>query len=271
MNSLTNDIEVSKLLLGLLILVIPFIFLYYYRVKLIGASVFAIIRMIIQLGLVAVYLEWIFELNSALINSIWVIIMIFVGVATSIKRIGLNWRYFLLPLLFSWFFAILVIDTFFLGWVLDLEYKFDAAYLVPITGMVLGNSLNHNIISMNSYIKSLTTQINMYEFLLINRGSKSFALRGFIQTAIKDGLNPLIASISVIGLISLPGMMTGQILAGQSPLVAIKYQMMIMIAIYSASSISLILSINFSNYFLFDSFDNIKSNVLVDKKIFLKK
>lgn len=266
MNALANDISLLKLVFGLLILLIPFAFLRYYRIALIGASVFAVLRMIVQLGLVAVYLEWIFELNSALINTAWVIVMVFVGVGTSIKRIGLNWRYFLLPLLLSWFFAILVIDAFFLGWVLELEYKFDAAYLVPVTGMVLGNSLNHNIISMNSYIKSLTTQANMYQFLLVNKGSKSFALRGFIQEAIKDGLNPLIASISVIGLISLPGMMTGQILAGQSPLVAIKYQMMIMIAIYSASSISLILSINFSNYFLFDSFDNIKANILVNKK-----
>lgn len=271
MNGLANDIDLIKLLFGLIILTIPFAFLYYYRIGLIGSSLFGILRMVVQLSLVAVYLEWIFNLNSAWINSLWVIIMIFVGVGTSIKRIGLNWRYFLMPLLLSWFFAAFVVDAFFLGWVLDLDYKFDAAYLVPITGMILGNSLNHNIISMNSYIKSLTTQTNMYEFLLINTGSKSTAVRSFIQTAIKDGLNPLIASISVIGLISLPGMMTGQILAGQSPLVAIKYQMMIMIAIYAASSTSLILSIIFSNYFLFDSFDNIKPNILVDKKTKLKK
>ena len=76
--------------------------------------------------------------------------------------------------------------------------------------------------------------------------------------AIVAGLNPLLATMSVIGLISLPGMMTGQILGGASPVIAIKYQVMIMLAIFTGCTLALILSILFTKSFLFDDFDAIK-------------
>jgi len=73
------------------------------------------------------------------------------------------------------------------------------------------------------------------------------------------GLNPLLATMSVIGLISLPGMMTGQILGGASPVIAIKYQVMIMLAIVVGCTLTLVLSILLSKNKLFDDFGNVKS------------
>lgn len=265
MNSAT-DINIYRLLLGFLILILPIAFLLYYRIKLVKSTLIAALRMVIQLSLVAVYLEWVFEKNEGWLNSLWVFIMIIVGIFTTIKRASLNWKRFVVPLFISALTSLLIIDAFFLGFVLKLDYVFDAQYFVPITGMVIGNALRHNIVGLRTYFKELSEKAGLYQFLLTNTGSVKTALRPFIEEAVKQALNPLVATMSVIGLISLPGMMTGQILGGSSPAVAIKYQIMIMLAIFVGCSINLFLGILFSKHFVFDAYNNLKSDEVFSPK-----
>ena len=260
MNSII-DIGIKELLLSFAILALPIAFLYYYRIRIIKSTLVSIARMVLQLSLVAVYLEWIFELNNPWVNSLWVLIMIVVGVFTTIKRASLNWKPFLLPLFISGLTSIVIIDAFFLGLIIQLDYVFDAQYFIPITGMVLGNALNHNIIGLRSYFKDLNEKSDLYQFLLTNTGNNmKLTLRPFLGEAIKQALNPLIANISVMGLISLPGMMTGQLLSGSSPAIAIKYQIMIVLAIFAGCSINLFLSIMVSNRFVFDKYHNLQND-----------
>ncbi|GAA4834582.1 ABC transporter permease [Algivirga pacifica] len=209
----------------------------------------------IQLGLVALYLEWIFTLNNPWINTLWVGIMILVGVLTTIRRVALNWKIFLIPLAIAGLTSVFIVDAFYLGLIIQLEYIFDARYFIPITGMILGNALNHNIVGLTTYIKGLQEKSDLYYFLLINTNKRETALKPFIQEAIIRALNPMIASMSVMGLISLPGMMTGQILGGSSPATAIKYQIMIMLAIFVGCSLNLFLSILMINRVILDEKD----------------
>ncbi|MDM8158430.1 ABC transporter permease [Labilibaculum sp. K2S] len=255
------DIGIWSLALGFLLMIIPIAGFIYFKVKIVKETVIALIRMVVQLSLVAFYLEYIFAWNNAWVNVIWVCIMIFVGAFTTIKRAGLTYRFFILPFAISGFISILILDAFFLGFVIHLDYIFDARYFIPISGMVLGNALNHNIVGISNYFSRLTKEQDLYYFLLVNGNSRKNSLAPFIRSAIKSGLNPLIATMSVIGLISLPGMMTGQILGGSSPMVAIKYQILIMLAIFVGCSINLMLSILLANRFAFDSFGRIKTNL----------
>jgi putative ABC transport system permease protein len=216
--------------------------------------------MIGQLSLVAIYLEWIFEKNNAWINSLWVLVMIVIGAGTVVRRVQLSWRIYLFPFILAGFISMLIIDSFFLGVVLKLDYVFDARYFVPISGMVLGNSLNHNIVGLTTYFDGISGKRDLYYFLLTNSGSRKKAMLPFIQDALKKGLNPLLANMSVIGLISLPGMMTGQILGGASPVVAIKYQVMIMLAIFVGCTLTLVMSVLFAGRFLFDDYGRVKEH-----------
>ena len=255
-------ISVWKLIASLGMLIIPISFLIYYKIPLIKSIAIAVIRMAIQLSLIAIYLEWIFEINNKWINILWVFMMIFVGVFTAIKRIGLYRRYFVLPLTLSALSAIIIVDAFFLGYVLHLDYLFDARYFIPITGMILGNSMNHNIVGLSTYFRGLSEKSELYYFLLTNTGNTKLTRRPFVKQAITQGLNPLIATMTVIGLISLPGMMTGQILGGSSPAIAIRYQIMIMLAIFVGCTTNMFLSIIFSNRFIFDKFGNLKMDIV---------
>lgn len=262
-----SDISLITIIIAPVIILIPIAGLWYFKTGLIKSTLISIVRMFIQLSLVAIYLEFIFKLNSALLNCLWVLIMIFVGVITTINRSGLKLKYFIVPLFIAVTISLVLIDSFFLGFIIKLDNIFDARYFVPISGMILGNSMNHNIVGMNAYFDNLVKSKNLYHFLLINSNSKIAALSPFIRDAIQKGINPLIAYMSVIGLISLPGMMTGQILGGSSPAVAIKYQIMIMLAIFTGCSINLILSIIFSNRFVFDKYDRLNISILKNRKL----
>ena len=266
MNSTITDINIWELALGFIMLVIPLYFFLYYQIRIVKDMFISIVRMVAQLALVALYLEWIFAINNALLNSLWVFIMIIISVFTTLKRVSLNWKYFIIPLLSAGVSSVVIIDIFLLGVVLKLEYYFDAQYFIPITGMVLGNALNHNIIGLSTYFKSLSEKSELYIFLITNSNNPKLTLRPFVKEAVKQGLNPLIATMSVLGLISLPGMMTGQILGGNSPVVAIKYQIMIMLAIFVGCTINLFLSIILSNRFVFDGYGRLKTNIHRNKK-----
>ena len=251
------DIQGANLLLGFLLLLVPVVVFLVLKIRLVKDLLYSVLRMVVQLSLVAVYLEWIFEKNNAWINSLWVLMMVLIGAGTIVKRVKLNWRIYLVPIILAGMISMLIIDGFFLGLVIQLDYVFDARYFVPISGMVLGNSLNHNIVGLSTYFDGLIQKKELYYFILTNSGSKKMALMPFIQEAFLKSLNPLLANMSVIGLISLPGMMTGQILGGASPVIAIKYQLMIILAIFIGCVMMLGMSILFSGRYLFDKYGRV--------------
>lgn len=250
-----QDISWWDLSLGYLLVLIPILVFNYFKTGLVKPTLIAIARMTIQLYLVGLYLEYIFSFNNVWVNIGWVILMVVIAAFTAIKRSYLNRNIFLVPIFLSMLIVIFAVDFYFLGVVVKLDFLFDARYFIPITGMLIGNSMSNNVIAFNTYFDSLDRNQTQYKFALANGATKLEALKGFIKDALVKSLSPTIATTSVVGLISLPGMMTGQILGGQSPSVAIKYQIMIMITILVTSMMTVILSILISNRFIFDKMD----------------
>ena len=120
--------------------------------------------------------------------------------------------------------------------------------------MILGNMLSANVIALNSFYGSLNRERQLYRYLLGNGASPSEALTPFMREARIKSFNPTIAAMAVMGLIALPGTMTGQILGGSSPSVAIKYQIMLMITIFASSLISVLLTLWISRKKTFDKY-----------------
>ena len=253
-----TDIDYLSLVLGYIILIIPFYILWYYKTGLLKGAVIAFIRMTIQLLLVGFYLEYIFDLNSSILNLTWVLVMTILATYTVINRSDLKLKEFFIPIFIAIVLSVLIIDAYFLGFVIKLNNLFDARYLIPITGMLLGNSIKTIIIALNHYYKQLKKEKELYRWYLANGATKQEALQPFKKEAFKSAFNPVIANVAIVGLISLPGMMTGQILGGSSPAVAVKYQIMLMIMVFSSSIFSVFLSIYFADNKVFDDFDNLK-------------
>lgn len=263
-----KDISWLDLSVGYMILVIPVLIFYYYKTGLIKPTLIAVTRMSVQLYLVGLYLEYIFELNNVWVNLLWVVVMIVIASFTAIKRTDLNIKLFFIPILLAMLISIFAVDFYFLGVVLKLEYLFDARYFIPITGMLIGNSMTNNIIAFNSYFQNLDKNKMQYRFALANGATKGEALKHFIREALIKSLMPTIATTSVVGLISLPGMMTGQILGGQNPAVAIKYQIMIMMTILVSAVLTVMFSIFLANRFIFNEMEMPMRNITLKNKDF---
>jgi putative ABC transport system permease protein len=259
------DLSWWQLGIGFLILVIPAWILWRYKTGLNKKLGIATVRMTLQLLFVGYYLEYLFELDNAWLNAAWIMIMVLVADFATIDRSELNRKKSLLiPIFGATFFGIIVIDMFFLEAVIQLPKFLAAQYTIPITGMVLGNCLRSNVIGINAFYYSLNEHKERYRFYLCCGATRSEAVFPFFQDALKKSANPTLASMATIGLVSLPGMMTGQILSGSSPLIAIKYQIMIMLAIFSGTVLSVYLGIKLSNRFVFFDNDVLDSSILKD-------
>lgn len=221
------------------------------------------VRMAVQLGLVGLYLEFIFRINSPIINVLYLLVMITVACQSILKSSGLRFRRFLLPLFFSLLIPFAVMVMFFNGLVARIDNLFDAKYLVPVGGMILGNCLRCIIVGLTTFYSGIRDNEKTYLFSLALFNHRITALKPHLKKSILGGITPTMASMATIGLVSLPGMMTGQILGGSIPLVAVKYQIAIMFSIFYTEFFSLILALFFTMGTAFNRYD------ILEKRIFL--
>jgi len=254
-----------QLAIGFIILIIPAAIFWWYKTGLNRQMVIATIRMTLQLLFVGYYLEYLFEYDNAWLNTAWIMIMVVVADFATIDRSDLKSKWSLiLPIFFATFLGIILINLFFLELVIQLPKFLEAQYAIPITGMVLGNCLRSNVIGINDFYYNLKNNKERYQFYLASGATRAEALYPFFQSALKKSANPTLASMATIGLVSLPGMMTGQILSGASPMTAIQYQIMIMLAIFSGTILSVFLAIKFCNRTVFFENDMLDQSIFKD-------
>ena len=113
-----------------------------------------------------------------------------------------------------------------INFILDLDTFYEPKYVIPIAGMILANSMNVLSIAIERFEKEIAR-------------NETFEIAR--NTAFKSALIPQINSLLAVGLVSLPGMMTGQILSGVDPLIAVRYQIMVMATILSSAGISMVI------------------------------
>lgn len=245
-------ISYLSLLVYLLLLAIPIAILVYLKLKVVGSLLVSALRMILQLALVGLYLEYIFKWDNPFINFLWILVMIGAANQSILKESGLKFKVFFLYTVTAFIITMVFCFVTFLI-VFEVTTFISARYLIPISGMVMGNMLRGNVVSLDRLYHSLIQREEEYIYYISLGATRREALLPFISEALRSALAPYLGTMATVGLVSLPGMMTGQILGGASPAVAIQYQVMIMIAIFVASSLSAFLGTFFS---LIPSIDN---------------
>jgi putative ABC transport system permease protein len=239
----TIDISVYSLLLVFLLLVVPVILSRVYGLCLIKSLLGSVVRMTVQLVLIGVFLKYLFLWNNTFINLSWFGVMILVAVFSAIRSSSMKLGKILMPVFISFALSTFVVIFYINIFVIRLDYIFDARYLIVLGGMLLGNSLRGNIVGIDTFYKSLRKDAKKHHYLLSLGASQYEAVRPYMKESIRLALKPTMASMATIGIVALPGMMTGVILGGASPEVAIKYQIMIMISIVVSTIISVLLTI----------------------------
>jgi len=225
----------------------------------------SIVRMCVQLGFVGVYLEFLFKFNSPVLNTAYLLIMISIACQSILRSSHLRIKSFFMPLFLSLLIPFTIILFFFNAVVVRIDNLFEAKYMIPIGGMLLGNCLRSIIVGMNSFYSGIEKDEKVYLYSLSLLGNRIRALKPYFIESFKAAITPTIASMSTIGLVSLPGMMTGQILGGSIPIVAIKYQIAIMFSIFYTEYFSTILAILFSLKVGFNDLDVLNQDIFISQ------
>src|SRR5690606_41380165 len=128
-------------------------------------------------------------------------------------------------------------------YIMRIHLWYSPHYFIPVMCMIMGNTLTGVSLGLDRVTSELTQRRDHVEMMLSLGASGWEAYREAAQTAVRAGMMPTINSMMVIGLVSLPGMMTGQILAGQDPEQAIRYQILLMFLLTASSGIACVLAV----------------------------
>lgn len=217
--------------------------------------IIGVVRAIIQLFVVGYLLKYVFRLNNIWLTTVLILIIIFnAGYNAKQRSNGIPNA---LPISIG---AILISTSVTLG-VLMLAgaIKFIPSQMIPISGMIASNSM----VAIGLCYRNLNAQFKqerqaVLEKLALGADLKD-ASREILRDSIKTGMQPTIDSAKTVGIVSLPGMMSGLIFAGVDPVRAIKYQIMVTFMLMSATSIGSVLAV----YWAYRGFYNERKQLLV--------
>jgi putative ABC transport system permease protein len=141
--------------------------------------------------------------------------------------------------------AIAVSTAVTLAWVIGVVVRvhpwYEPQYVIPLAGMILGNAMTSAALAGDRLQSDLRARTDEIEAMLALGFSGGEAVRPLVRSAVRAAMIPTVSGMMTVGLVQLPGMMTGQILAGGSPLVAIKYQIVVVFMLAVATSVASVL------------------------------
>ena len=216
------NIPLTNLALAFIPVLVVLIIIWRWNIG-INSSLYAIFRMIIQLLLIGYVLTYIFETNSNYIVISVLSIMLVSASWISLRTSSLPRRILLLNAINAILIggvSVLIIMT---QGVLMIDPWYEPSFMIPLAGMIFANCMN----GISLAAERLESELNQ---------GKSFSAAKVI--ALKTSLIPITNMLLAVGLVSLPGMMTGQILSGVSPMIAVRYQIMVMCMFFGSTGIS---------------------------------
>jgi putative ABC transport system permease protein len=201
-------------------------------------------RMVVQLLAIGYVLRFIFALNHPAATMLLILIMVLVAareVAARPERRFLGISNLVIGTV-SVSFATLITAVLALTTAIRPQPWFDPHYAIPLAGIILGNVLNSASLSLDSLLSSVRRERPGIEARLSLGARYSEAVAPLVRDAIRRGLLPIINQMSAAGVVTLPGIMTGQILAGFDPVEAVKYQILLMFLLSGGSGLAALIA-----------------------------
>ncbi len=212
----------------------------------------ASIRMTLQLVAAGYLLTLVFKNPSWYLTTITIIVMLFFAIINIFKRsINPISKKLKLIVAGSLIAGSVFTISFFIIVIIRVTPWYSPQYFIPIAGMIIGNSMTGILLGLNKMSGDFIEMKDIIENSLMLGATAKQATKEIVNKSIETSLLPTLNSMLGMGIISLPGMMTGQILSGTLPTVAIKYQIGIMFAILGAITITVIIFVmlGYKTYF----------------------
>lgn len=246
------DIGILPFCLVYVLLLVVFILMKRSKIGKARLLLIASLRMTVQLVLVGFILTFIFQNQNPWFTVVFLAAMLIFSIHRVLaKQKKLN-CHFKVRIGFSLGISGLAVTAYFVC-VITGQNFFDPQYTIPLAGMIMGNAMTGVNLGITNFMENLELQKHKMDTLL-NLGVHPYSiLKPIAGSALETALIPTINSMLGMGIIFLPGMMTGQILSGTVPTTAILYQIAIMIAICTSVCLSVFFSLNTGYKTLYNS------------------
>ncbi|MFD3449682.1 ABC transporter permease [Microbacteriaceae bacterium 4G12] len=222
------------LALALVFVLIPILLSKTLNLGLEKDTIIATVRSIIQLIIVGYILKFVFTAEHYLF--IILMLMLMIGAATQNARKkgafirGITWK-----LVITFVFVEVLTQSILIGFHIAPP---TAQYIIPISGMVIGNSMVLSILFLNRFTAEAQARQDEIELILSLGGTPKQAIQTSLITSLKASTIPTIESQKTIGLVQLPGMMSGQIIAGADPIQAVQFQLLILFLLLTTAVVT---------------------------------
>ncbi|MTI69087.1 MAG: iron export ABC transporter permease subunit FetB [Firmicutes bacterium] len=217
------------------------------------------IRMTLQLILTGYILTYVFSNSNPFITISVICIMETFAIFNIYKRVKSPLSIDLKKIIaLSMVIGTSVSILYFILIVLNLSPWYNPRYFIPISGMLIGNSMTGISLGVNKLVDGMISKKHMIETSLMLGATPKKASKPIVNNAFDSAILPTINAMVGMGIVFLPGMMTGQILSGISPLSAIKYQIAIMLGILGSVSLTVIIFVQLGYKTFFNNEDQLK-------------
>lgn len=257
----TTDLSLWQLALAGVYVLVTLVLVRWLGIPRERAIVSATLRMTIQLFIAGYLLTWVFDRPNFLTVLVILVVMLTFAVINSIRRIN---EYVPIPLRKVMAVSLVVGSVsslvFFLVAIVQNGAWSNPRYVIPIAGMIVGNSMTGVALGASRLIQGMQDRRPMIEAALMLGATPRVSTRKVVQQSFDAAILPTVNTMVGIGIVSLPGMMTGQILAGQDPQVAIRYQIAIMVGIMAAVGLSVVILVEWGYRAFFTSADHLRDD-----------
>lgn len=226
----------------------------------------AALRTFVQLLLIGYILRWVFALRHPALIAAVIAVMLLAASHEGVRRPSRSFRG-AIGFAFATLTASALTITFIVTrLIVEVRPWYEPQYLIPLLGMVLGNQLTGISLCTDRLLVILAERRHEIEMELACGATRWEAARDALRESVRTGMIPIINSMMVTGLVFLPGMMTGQILAGVDPVVAVRYQLMVMFMFAAATSLGCIIMVLLVYHRMFNARHQLESDRIRSQK-----
>jgi len=252
-------LSIEQVSLGLMLIVMSGCLMRLAKIPLIKDLAYASLRTIFQLLVIGYILALVFQSQN------WMSVILYLGIMSSVAGFTIMGRLpssrkrnNFWPIHLSLWLGTGITLAWVTRIILQVHPWYNPQFLIPLAGMLLGNSVNSATLALERFYSEVESRHTEIETLLSLGATPKQAIYSCFKAGVMAGMIPNINAMMIVGIVSLPGMMTGQILAGQLPLQAVGYQMVVMFMITAASAFTLFLLLGLARHKVFNQYEQLQ-------------
>lgn len=254
------NITLFGILAGIVLLLLPLFLLNEFRVPVVGVVLRTFGRVAAVLLLVGACLYFIFRCNHWAVSVASVLVMMAAGVLVTLRRarlqhlagsssVALHWA---LPVGAGFLSAVLVVGAWTLLLMLGVRRPLEAQFLIPVAGLLVGGIAGTLPRALSTYYAGLLHHGQLYYYMLGNGSSHGEALTWFVRRALEQSVLPHLSLMSVLLVASVPMAMWAILLSGVGVVEAVVVQLLLLVAMFSASVIAIVITLYVARRYAFD-------------------